>query len=131
MSMLRTNRRIGDRLRTSGATVGWYVNGEQPRRHLFRRVTTRPTAELRDVSASGASLVTDVQPPAKVGSRVVLRLGQEATIVVTVRRAEPGPDGRTVYGVEFVDPDNVLARRLAEEMDRLRPDARDAWESAR
>jgi hypothetical protein len=131
MSTLRMNRRIGNRHRTSGLVVGWYVGGAAPRRHLFRRVPTRQTAEVRDLSASGASVVTDVRPAAAVGAQVALRLGPETAVAVVVRRAEIGPDGRTTYGVEFVDPNNALARRLAEELERLRPDARSFWESAR
>jgi hypothetical protein len=129
MSTARTNRRIGGRHAAAGLYVGWFVDGRPPRRRLLRRTSGRPTAQVLDLSATGARLATDAVPVAPVGARVVVTRGGMRTTVV-VRNVGPGSRGRTTYGVEFVELDNPLFRLLADHLDEARPEARRAWESA-
>jgi hypothetical protein len=129
MPMVRTNRRIGDRHAAAGLYVGWFANGRRPRRHLLRRISARPTAQVLDLSATGARFATDVEPVLPIGARVLVTWAETSTLV-SIRHVGPGSRGRTEYGVEFVQHDNPLVRLLSEHLDALRPEARRAWESA-
>ena len=129
MPMARTNRRIGDRHPAAGLYVGWFPGGRRPHRLLFRRTSARPTAQLLDVSATGARFATDAEPVLPMGTRVLVSLGGRSTLV-SVRHIGPGSRGRTEYGVEFVHYDNPLVRMLADHLEALRPEAHRTWESA-
>jgi hypothetical protein len=125
-------RRIGDRRAVDPLEISWRVaDAKQTGRGLFRRRHAGGSdrvARLVDVSVSGAAIEAPYEKDLLFGQKVrIAHEGLEG--VVAIRRAVPTDRADiAVYGVEFVQMDAGLTRRLHELIEQERPEGlEDAW----
>lgn len=125
-------RRIGDRRPVDPLEVAWRIaDSKQAGRGLFRRRivgTTDRVGRLVDVSVSGAAIEAPYDKDLLFGQKVrIAHDGLEG--IVAIRRATP-TDREDIarYGVEFVQMDEGLTRRLHELLAEERPEGlEDLW----
>ncbi len=122
------NRRIGERVPHRLDEIEW--RPPTPRR-LFRGAPKPLTAQLVDLSVTGARVLAPEVPALSRGTRVQICVrGHHG--VVEVRRIEPSTvDGLTTYGVEFVVLDDGLTELVGQVLSRRKPDADWRWTTER
>jgi hypothetical protein len=125
-------RRIGRRTPAGGLTIEWHPVDvvDKPRWGLRRvKVARETTAELLDLSLSGAKVAVDEADPVPVGTRVRIALERDEGTAV-VRRVEPGPGGRSIYGIHFLHLAPPLQARFTKLLEGDRGYLASRWKSA-
>lgn len=100
-------QRIGRRVERPGLAMTWRPAArERPR--VTRRATRRqPTAEVIDLSVTGAKVRVVENDPLYIGCQVTIGL-EGGSGTAAVRRLEPGSDHTTIYGIQFLQLDARL-----------------------
>ena len=125
-------RRIGRRTPTDGTIIEWHPIdvAERPRWGRRRgKVERVQIAELLDLSVSGAKVAVDETDPLSVGARVRIVLDGHGGIA-TVRRVAPGPDGTSIYGIQFLQLGPELQARVAKLLEGDRAYLEGRWKTA-
>lgn len=112
--------RLSARYRVSGVTIEWLA--PQGGRILPKRKKS-VTAELLDLSVSGASIRAPESSAIRVGMRIDIRLSGEPGIV-QVRNMRRDDDGMMIYGVVFHQISAGLEAAIYDGIARLRNDSR-------
>jgi hypothetical protein len=123
------NRRVGTRVRIEGAPMRW--RAVVPRKR-FGRKRPSETADLVDLSITGASIRAHTDARIGIGDHVVIE-ANGGVGVVEVRRIQPvrHPD-EAVYGVEFLQKDDGLTKLINDTLEARRPqDVEWRWNLAR
>lgn len=125
-------RRIGRRTPAGGLTIAWHlVDVVDKPRWGRRRVTVarEETAELLDLSLSGAKVAVDEVDPIPVGTQVRIAIERDEGTAI-VRRVEPGPDGTSIYGIHFLQLSPPLQAQFAKLLEGDRGYLESRWKSA-
>jgi PilZ domain len=113
------DRRIGRRVEPSGLMLSWSPAIREKRRLPGRGSKRAAEAEILDLSLSGARVMVVENDQLHRGCQVAIGLdGGRGT--ASVRRIEPAPANRSVYGIQFLE----LDARLREVVNRLVAEAR-------
>ena len=109
MGIISTAQRLGHRHRVFDTTVSFNTNGRRKGPVLGRRLAT---AEVVDVSVSGAQLIARRDPTITVGSLITIAHANAIGTVRVARIAPVNDPAMFTVGVTFVTLDRELERHL-------------------
>ncbi len=119
MSLQHGERRIGRRQPPFPPLEIQWSTGR--RRGLLRRPSPASTAQVVDLSVSGASVEVEPDDDIGRGSKIPISYQGHTGVALVTRVVGTGSDGRIVYGVRFTEMSEGLTKEFHAYLARHRP----------
>lgn len=124
-------RRIGERKAVVGLRCRWDLDAVGQKRRLFRKPVEQQ-GDVIDLSVSGATVIAPTSDLLTVGTTVAIEI-EGGRGGVAIRNIRPSTHhGMSCYGIEFLQLDPTVRKKVNEFVAVDRPDHLEAvWYSAR